>query len=192
MKNNINKQILEAIHRGINLALDDYQDIEPNSSISQTNDVINVDPKYATTYIKFKELIKKLESEALNLNYKNRDKVTMRPSDILMLKIYSRSIGIKYKVKTREHLIDIIRYIVGEYTDKEKFIKGVDNFADLNWIDVSEIEDFSTVFAYLDFYGDISEWDVSNAKNMFGMFMHCPCTITELNDWDVSNVEDME
>ena len=36
-----NKQILEAVHRGIQLALDDYQDIEPNSSISSTNDVID-------------------------------------------------------------------------------------------------------------------------------------------------------
>ena len=37
------KQILEAVHRGIKLALDDYQDIEPNSSISQTNDIIDND-----------------------------------------------------------------------------------------------------------------------------------------------------
>ena len=36
-----NKQILEAINRGIQLALDDYQDIEPNSSISSPNDVID-------------------------------------------------------------------------------------------------------------------------------------------------------
>ena len=35
------KQILEAINKGIQLALDDYQDIEQNSSISQSNDVIN-------------------------------------------------------------------------------------------------------------------------------------------------------
>ena len=192
MKNNINKQILEAVHRGIQLALDDYQDIEPNSSISD-NDIVNVDSNYFPIYIKFKELVKRLESEALNLNYKNRDKATMRPSDILFLGIYSRTIGIKYKVKTREQLIEIIRYIIGEYNpDKEIFVKGVDNFANLNWIDVSELEDLSTVFAYLDFYGDISGWDVSHAKNMFGMFMHCPCTITELNDWDVSNVETME
>ena len=39
----INKKILEAVHRGIKLALDDYQDIEPNSSISSTNDVIDVE-----------------------------------------------------------------------------------------------------------------------------------------------------
>ena len=37
------KQILEAVNKGIKLALDDYQDIEPNSSISQTNDVINAE-----------------------------------------------------------------------------------------------------------------------------------------------------
>ena len=37
----INKKILEAVNRGIQMALDDYQDIEPNSSISSSNDVIN-------------------------------------------------------------------------------------------------------------------------------------------------------
>ena len=37
------KQILEAINKGIQLALDDYQDIEPNSSISSTNDVIDTE-----------------------------------------------------------------------------------------------------------------------------------------------------
>ena len=36
------KQILEAIHQGIKLALDDYQDIENDNSISLTNDVIDV------------------------------------------------------------------------------------------------------------------------------------------------------
>ena len=37
----LNKQILEAVHRGIQLALDDYQNIEPNSSI--LNDIINTE-----------------------------------------------------------------------------------------------------------------------------------------------------
>ena len=37
----LNKQILEAINRGIQLALDDYQDMEDNNSISQSNDVID-------------------------------------------------------------------------------------------------------------------------------------------------------
>ena len=38
---NFNKHILEAVNRGIKLALDDYQDMEPNSSISSDNDVID-------------------------------------------------------------------------------------------------------------------------------------------------------
>ena len=39
---NLNKQILEAVHRGIKLALDDYQDMEDNNSISQDGDIIDV------------------------------------------------------------------------------------------------------------------------------------------------------
>ena len=39
----LNKQILEAVHKGIQLALDDYQDIEPNSSISKDDDVIDAE-----------------------------------------------------------------------------------------------------------------------------------------------------
>ena len=35
------KHILEAVNKGIQLALDDYQDIEPNDSISHTNDIID-------------------------------------------------------------------------------------------------------------------------------------------------------
>ena len=35
-----NKQILEAVTRGIKLALDDFQDIEDNSSISSKPDII--------------------------------------------------------------------------------------------------------------------------------------------------------
>ena len=38
-----NKQILEAVNKGIKLALDDYQDIDPNSSISSDNDVIDAE-----------------------------------------------------------------------------------------------------------------------------------------------------
>ena len=38
-----NKQILKAVNKGIKLALDDYQDIEPIGSISGDNDVIDVE-----------------------------------------------------------------------------------------------------------------------------------------------------
>ena len=39
----MNKQILEAVNKGIQLALDDYQDIDSNSSISSDNDVIDAE-----------------------------------------------------------------------------------------------------------------------------------------------------
>lgn len=38
-----NNKILEAINRGIQLALDDFEDIENNNSVSQLSDVINSD-----------------------------------------------------------------------------------------------------------------------------------------------------
>ena len=41
VKLKLSNKILEAVNRGIQLALDDYDDNEPNSSLSQHNDVIN-------------------------------------------------------------------------------------------------------------------------------------------------------
>lgn len=67
--------------------------------------------------------------------------------------------------------------------------------ANLNDIDVSELTDFSKCFLHLnvDFANiDISQWNVSNAKDMSHMF---DCQIRfncDLSKWDVSNVENMK
>lgn len=42
-----------------------------------------------------------------------------------------------------------------------------------------------------DFNGDISKWDVSNVKDINGMFFGKERFDSDLSNWDVSNVNDM-
>ena len=47
------------------------------------------------------------------------------------------------------------------------------NIYDLNFIDTSEITDMSWLFEYISCNFNISNWDVSNVKDMTGMFYCC-------------------
>ena len=71
---------------------------------------------------------------------------------------------------------------------------------DFNDVDVSNIDSFydnninigifdSTKFEYI----NISNWDVSNVKDMYKMFYCCEKlkSVGDLSDWNVSNVEDI-
>ena len=63
---------------------------------------------------------------------------------------------------------------------------------DLNFINVSYLEDLSGVFSYPNhrFNGDVSRWDVSHVTNMSNLF--CGSDFNgDISKWDVSNVEDM-
>lgn len=63
--------------------------------------------------------------------------------------------------------------------------KGV---TDLNCIDVSHIEDFSSLFVDLDPEEiDISEWDVSNGKYFTEMFFYCRKFNCDLSKWRLDN-----
>ena len=57
--------------------------------------------------------------------------------------------------------------------------------------DVGDVTDFSYVFSSFDFNDDITNWDVSSATNMNGMFQYATAFNQDLSNWDISSVTDM-
>ena len=186
---NYNK-ILEAVNRGIQLALDDFDDDEVQNVKSKQ--VQNRD--YTKEYLDFQNLINKFETE------RNTSK------DILELGELHKITGLKYKISL-EQLYNFIRY----YLNKTESLYH----ADLNWIDtsgiytmenlfyqsnfdgnisewnVSNVENMSQMFYKSYFNGDISKWNVSKVKTMYGMF-NSSWFQGDISNWDVSNVESMQ
>ena len=89
--------------------------------------------------------------------------------------------GHKIKCNTNGDLKrEVLKKIIGKETD-------------YNDLDVSEITDFSHIFEDQDITEiDISEWDVSKAETMRGMFQNCKYLrkTGNLKNWNVVNVKD--
>ncbi len=85
--------------------------------------------------------------------------------------------------KTRDELIEMIKNEIQQ--------NGYE--CDLNHIDVSKLTRLHNLFWYsetIDFNGDISQWDVSNVKDMTNMFADSNFN-GDISEWNVSNVENM-
>ncbi len=97
---------------------------------------------------------------------------------------------------TREDLIELInswgRLDSQETNDEIQINKCEPNQCyPLENLDVSKLEDLSSLFRYSMFNGDLSNWDVSNCKNMEIMFARSRFNNDSLQHWDVSNVTNM-
>ena len=158
------KQILEAVNRGIQLALDDIEDIEDNSSISQTSDVIDSED-VLQHYAKFYRIIKKLGVEIVP------------KKDINNLIVYSKEHNVKYVPKDKDDLTRILHIFLNQHTHEN-----------LNWIDTSRITDMSWLFANTLFNGDISEWDTSNVTHADHMFENNQMFNGDISKWNVSKL----
>ena len=159
---NYNK-ILEAVNRGIQLALDDFDDEEQVQNI-KSKQINHRD--YTKDYLDWQKLVNKLESE------------TLSKQDIKELPRLSKLLNLKYQVNSSGKLEDIVDYI-----------DRIDHNPNLNWIDTSKLVDMNCLFKdKTNFNGDISEWDVSNVKNMSYMFTGCRQFNQDISNWNVDKV----
>ena len=85
----------------------------------------------------------------------------------------------KVQPKTKEQLKQLINYAFKH------------DIYDLNFIDTSKITNMSNLFANCEYDIDVSNWDVSNVKDMSYMFQFCNDLNCDLSSWDVSNVTNM-
>ena len=93
---------------------------------------------------------------------------------------------------TKEDIQRKIQEIIDKTHPKEGDI------IDLNHLDVSSVEDMGLLFCdpdnninFTKYNFNISDWDVSNVKDMSGMFYLCKNFNCDLSRWNVSNVNDM-
>ena len=141
------------------------------------------------------KLTEKLLTFTSDSSIVNNDNIFSDLNNIAKEGMLCKKYGIKScHPKTKDELEEILTHV---FTVERK------NYdLDLNWIDVSKITDMSNLIAgspildvsiqHKTFNCDISNWDVSNVKNMSYMFYNCKEFNQDISGWDVSNVVDMK
>lgn len=81
---------------------------------------------------------------------------------------------------------------VSQLTSLQEIFAGKNNVngIDISEWDVSNCKDFSFMFQYSNFDGNISKWNVSNGINFNSMFKNAYKFNNDLSNWDVSNGKD--
>ena len=95
----------------------------------------------------------------------------------------------KYKVSSHEELSTILQKF--ERVQNRSFIHSCLAILNLNWLDVSDIEDMSNLFLGMNLRCNISEWDTSNVRTMYGMFA-CSSFDSDISKWNISKVCNMD
>ena len=106
---------------------------------------------------------RKIEKDKFDNAIKHLFEVKLTKDDLIDLSLLSDKYGFKHQFSNKDILKNVIKYIA-----------TIAAYAELNWIDVSNINDMSELFLRdkweIATNFDISKWDVSNVTNMEGMF----------------------
>lgn len=84
------------------------------------------------------------------------------------------------KARDSHHLKQLVGHAIGLHGPT----------VDLNFIDVSLVQDFGRLFEYTQFQGRVDAWDTSRATNMDHMFAHCRFN-GDISKWCTQNVQSM-
>lgn len=159
------KSILEAINRGISLALDDFDDEEPIQHI-----------KSKQTNIDHIEIV-------VNHIFNLIDNGKATEEDLNTLKYWYKQTDLRYHVKSKKQLLNII----------DNLSQISPNDIDLNWIDISSLTDLTRVFAKLKNLNiDCSEWDTRHVEKFNYIFAFSSNTNIKANNWQFDNAKEFD
>ena len=159
------KSILEAINRGIALALDDFDDDEPAQHVKSKQ--TNIDH------------VEVMVNHIFNLI----DNGKATKEDLNTLKHWYKQTDLRYHVKSKKQLLNIIVNL-SQISPKD---------IDLNWIDISNLTDLTRLFSKVKNLNiDCSEWDTGHVEKFNYIFAFSSNTNIKANNWQFDNAKEFD